>query len=186
MAIVNYFCAMRKLSMDELNRKSVDEFKQSDKMPIMIVLDNIRSMHNIGSAFRTADAFLIEGIYLCGFTAQPPHREIHKTALGATDTVAWTHFEETTEAIIALKAEGYEVWSIEQTEGSIMLDDLLIEKDEKIAVVFGNEVDGVSEEVIKLCNGCIEIPQYGMKHSLNVSVAAGIVLWELVRGRGKK
>jgi 23S rRNA (guanosine2251-2'-O)-methyltransferase len=185
MAIVNYFCAMRKLSMDELNRKSVDEFKQSDKMPIMIVLDNIRSMHNVGSSFRTADAFLIEGIYLCGFTAQPPHREIHKTALGATETVTWTYFEETTEAIKTLKEEGYEVWAIEQTEGSIMLDDLLMEKDEKIAVVFGNEVDGVSDEVIKICNGCIEIPQYGMKHSLNVSVAAGIVLWELVRGRGK-
>lgn len=185
MRIVNYFCTMRKLSMDELNRKSVDEFKESTKMPIIMVLDNIRSMHNVGSAFRTADAFLIEGIYLCGFTAQPPHREIHKTALGATETVTWTYFAETTEAINLLKNKGYEVWAIEQTEGSLMLNDLLIGKNEKIAVVFGNEVDGVSDEVIKLCNGCIEIPQYGMKHSLNVSVAAGIVLWELVRTRGK-
>ncbi len=180
---VNYFCAMRKWSMDELNRKSVDEFKESAKMPIIMVLDNIRSMHNVGSAFRTADAFLIEGIHLCGFTAQPPHRDIHKTALGATETVEWKYFTETTEAIIFLKNKGYEVWAIEQTEGSLMLNDLLIEKNEKIAVVFGNEVEGVSDEVIKLCNGCIEIPQYGMKHSLNVSVAVGIVLWELVRTR---
>lgn len=185
MLIVNYFCAMRKLTMDELNRKSVDEFKESVKMPIIMLLDNIRSMHNVGSAFRTADAFLIEGIYLCGFTAQPPHREIHKTALGATETVEWKYFAETTEAIHYLKNDGYEVWAIEQTEGSLMLNDLLIGEQEKIAVVFGNEMDGVSDEVIKLCNGCIEIPQYGMKHSLNVSVAAGIVLWELVRARGK-
>ncbi len=174
---------MRKLSMDELNRKTVDEFKQSEKMPIVIVLDNIRSMHNVGSVFRTADAFLIKGIYLGGFSPQPPHRDIHKTALGATETVDWTYFPETTDAINALKQDGYEVWAIEQTEGSLMLNDLWMEKNEKIAVVFGNELEGVSADVIKLCNGCIEIPQFGMKHSLNVSVAAGIVLWELVRGK---
>lgn len=169
--------------MDELNRKSVDEFRQSDKMPIVVVLDNIRSMHNVGSVFRTADAFLIQRIYLCGYTAQPPHRDIHKTALGATETVEWKYFKDTTKAIHELQDLGYKVYAVEQTEGSYLLNQVQMEANDKIAVIFGNEVEGVSNEALKLCNGCIAIPQMGMKHSLNISVAAGIVLWELVRKR---
>ena len=174
---------MRKLSMDELNRKSVDEFKRSEKIPVIVVMDNIRSMHNVGSVFRTADAFLLEAIYLCGYTAQPPHRDINKTALGATETVAWKHFETTVEAVKALQQNGYKVYAIEQVESSISLEKFSIRADEKTAVVFGNEVEGVQQEVIALCEGCIEIPQLGMKHSLNISVAAGIVLWEIVRNK---
>ncbi|RTL59239.1 MAG: TrmH family RNA methyltransferase [Sphingobacteriales bacterium] len=174
---------MRKLSMDELNRKSVSEFKQSEKFPVVVVLDNIRSMHNVGSVFRTADAFLLRGIYLCGYTPQPPHRDINKTALGATETVEWKYYPQTLEAVKQLKEEGYKVFAIEQVESSIMLDKFLVDEIEKIAVVFGNEVSGVEQEVIKWCDGCIEIPQLGMKHSLNISVAAGIVLWEIVRTR---
>lgn len=174
---------MRKLSMDELNRKSVSEFKQSEKFPVVVVLDNIRSMHNVGSVFRTADAFLLQGIYLCGYTPQPPHRDINKTALGATETVEWKYYQQTTDAIKELKEDGYKVFAIEQVENSVMLDKFLIDELDKIAVVFGNEVSGVEQEVIKLCDGCIEIPQLGMKHSLNISVAAGIVLWEIVRTR---
>lgn len=169
--------------MDELNRKTVDEFKASDKMPIVLVLDNIRSMHNVGSVFRTADAFLAQGIYLCGYTPQPPHRDIHKTALGATETVDWNYFATTVEAVTSLKREGFKLYAIEQAEGSIALNDIETLLNEKLAIVFGNEVEGVDGEVIKLCDGCIEIPQLGMKHSLNISVAAGIVLWELVRKR---
>jgi len=174
---------MRKLSMDELNRKSVDEFKRSEKIPVIVVMDNIRSMHNIGSVFRTADAFLLETIYLCGYTAQPPHRDINKTALGATETVAWKHFATTLEAVKELQENGYKVYAIEQVESSISLEKFNIRADEKTAVVFGNEVDGVQQEVIVMCEGCIEIPQLGMKHSLNISVAAGIVLWEIVRNK---
>jgi 23S rRNA (guanosine2251-2'-O)-methyltransferase len=174
---------MRKLGMDELNRKSVKEFKQSEKFPIVVVLDNIRSMHNVGSVFRTTDAFLLQAIYLCGYTPKPPHRDINKTALGATETVEWKYYQTTTEAVLQLKEEGYKVYAIEQVEKSIMLDKFSVDDIEKIALVFGNEVSGVEEAVIKLCDGCIEIPQLGMKHSLNISVAAGIVLWEMVRTR---
>jgi tRNA G18 (ribose-2'-O)-methylase SpoU len=169
--------------MDELNRKSVDEFKRSDKIPVVVVMDNIRSMHNVGSVFRTADAFLLEAIYLCGYTALPPHRDINKTALGATETVTWKHYETTVEALKELQQNGYKVYAIEQVESSISLEKFNIHADEKAAVVFGNEVDGVDQEVIALCDGCIEIPQLGMKHSLNISVAAGIVLWEIVRNK---
>lgn len=171
---------MRKLSMDELGRMSVDEFKQAPKNPVLIVLDNIRSMHNVGSVFRTADAFLLEGICLCGYTPQPPHRDIHKTALGATETVDWLYFPTTLAAVLTLKERGYTLFAIEQAEGSISLEKFA-ETNSKIAIVFGNEVEGVDAEVLKLCDGCIEIPQLGMKHSLNISVAAGIVLWEMVR-----
>ena len=168
--------------MDELGRKSVDEFKQAPKNPVMVVLDNIRSMHNVGSVFRTADAFLAEGICLCGYTPQPPHRDIHKTALGATETVDWIYFATTKEALLALKERGYQLLAVEQAEGSISLEKFTYST-QKIAIVFGNEVEGVNAEVLTLCDGCIEIPQQGMKHSLNISVAAGIVLWEMVRGR---
>ena len=164
--------------MDELGRMSVDEFKQARKNPVMVVMDNIRSMHNVGSVFRTADAFLAEGICLCGYTPQPPHRDIHKTALGATETVDWLYFPSTVEAVKALKERGYKLFAIEQAEGSISLERFIL-PDAKIAIVFGNEVEGVDAAVLKLCDGCIEIPQWGMKHSLNISVAAGIVLWKL-------
>lgn len=174
---------MRKLSMDELGRKSVNEFRQAEKMPVVVVLDNIRSMHNVGSVFRTADAFLVQGICLCGYTPLPPHRDIHKTALGATETVAWRHFAATSEAIRSLKEEGYAVFAVEQTEGSIRLSGLSTAVTGPVAVVFGNEVSGVDTVALALCDGSVEIPQWGMKHSLNVSIAAGIVLWELVRER---
>lgn len=176
-----YLCAMRKLSMDELNRKSVEEFRESEKIPIVVVLDNIRSMHNVGSVFRTADAFLLQGMVLCGYTPQPPHRDIHKTALGATETVHWQYSATTVEAVQRLKNEGYKVYAIEQVVNSIPLH--RFEYNGPLAVVFGNEVNGVEEEVLKLCDGSIEIPQLGMKHSLNISVAAGIVLWELVSNK---
>lgn len=169
--------------MDELNRKSVDEFRQSEKMPITVVLDNIRSMHNVGSVFRTCDAFLVDCLFLSGFTAQPPHRDINKTALGATETVNWKYFYSTLDAVKKLKDDGYSIWAVEQVENSSRLNEVVMEKGEKVALVFGNEVDGVSNEVLPLCDGYLEIPQMGMKHSLNVSVAAGIVLWELVRNR---
>jgi len=171
---------MRKLSMDELGRMSVADFKIAPKKPIVVVMDQIRSMHNVGSVFRTADAFLINGICLCGFTPQPPHRDIHKTALGATESVDWMYYEQTTDAVIALKNQGYKVYAIEQTEGSIPLNQFK-KTEAPIAFVFGNEVDGVDQSVIELCDGVIEIPQWGMKHSLNISVAAAVVLWELVR-----
>ena len=180
---MNYFCAMRKLSMDELDRKSVEEFKQSDKIPVIVVLENIRSMHNVGSVFRTADAFLIQGIYLCGYTAQPPHRDINKTALGATETVDWKYYPSAVDAVKELRGMGYKIWAVEQAEKSCKLQAMSYEGGQKMAVIFGNEVEGVSNEVLKLCDGCLEIPQLGMKHSLNISVAAGIVLWELVRKR---
>jgi tRNA G18 (ribose-2'-O)-methylase SpoU len=184
---------MRKLSMDELGRKSVADFKLADKKPLVVVMDNIRSMHNVGSVFRTADAFLISGICLCGFTPQPPHRDIHKTALGATESVDWLYYENTKDAVEALKEQGYKVFAIEQTKGSISLENfksylnehssknLSKNSNNELAFVFGNEVEGVSEEVLAICDGAVEIPQYGMKHSLNISVAAAIVLWEMVR-----
>jgi 23S rRNA (guanosine2251-2'-O)-methyltransferase len=172
---------MRKLGMDELNRKSVNGFRESEKTPIVVVLDNIRSMHNVGSVFRTADAFLIEAVYLCGYTPQPPHRDIHKTALGATETVEWRYFASAAEAVGVLRAAGYAVYAVEQTEGSVLLQEFVGRVSGRLAVVFGNEVSGVSEEALALCDGGVEIPQWGMKHSLNISIAAGIVLWELVR-----
>jgi tRNA G18 (ribose-2'-O)-methylase SpoU len=174
---------MRKLSMDELGRKTVAEFKEAVKTPVIAVLDNIRSMHNVGSVFRTADAFLIEGVCLCGYTPQPPHRDIHKTALGATESVDWIYTPTTLEAVLQLKQQGYRVLGIEQAEGSLSLETVVPQPEEKIAVVFGNEVEGVDQEVLKHCDGCIEIPQLGMKHSLNISVAAGIVLWKLAEPR---
>ena len=167
--------------MDELNRKSVNGFRESEKTPIVVVLDNIRSMHNVGSVFRTADAFLIEAIYLCGYTPQPPHRDIHKTALGATETVDWSYFASAAEAVRGLTARGYAVFAVEQTEGSVPLQQFATGG--PAAVVFGNEVSGVGEGALALCDGSIEIPQWGMKHSLNISIAAGIVLWEMARRR---
>src|ERR1700761_7215070 len=157
---------MKKLSMDDLNRKSTEEFKNASKTPIVLVLDNIRSMNNIGSVFRTADAFLLQGVYLCGVTATPPHREIQKTALGATESVDWKHFSTTIDAVNDLKKEGFTVYSVEQAESSTMLDTLDISDKKKIALVFGNEVSGVEQSVIDASDGCIEIPQYGTKHSL--------------------
>ncbi len=172
---------MRKLSMEELGRKSVDEFRNSPKNPVIAILENVRSAYNVGSVFRTADAFLIEAIYLTGYTARPPHKEIKKTALGAEDTVDWKHFVNAKEAITELKQNGYTVFAVEQVENSISLEKF--DSQGKIAVVFGNEVTGVEQSTIALCDGCIEIPQLGMKHSLNIATAAGVVLWELVRKR---
>jgi 23S rRNA (guanosine2251-2'-O)-methyltransferase len=170
---------MRKLLNRELGRKSVDQFKNSVKSPFVIVLDNVRSHYNVGSVFRTADAFLTQKIYLCGITARPPHREIQKTALGATESVEWSYYESTVDAIIELKTEGYRIIGIEQTEGSVNLQDVVIEKGAKFALIFGHEVNGVSQEVIDLCDMCVEIPQFGTKHSFNIAVSAGIVLWEM-------
>ncbi|AWA31342.1 RNA methyltransferase [Flavobacterium magnum] len=170
---------MRKLENSELVRKSVTDFKQAEKTPIIIVLDDIRSLNNIGSVFRTADAFLVEKIYLCGITACPPNKEIHKTALGATETVAWEHKASVTDLITKLQDESTAVFAIEQVEGSVMLDNFNPKTHQKLALVFGNEVYGVSQEAVALCNGSIEIPQLGTKHSLNIAVSAGIVVWDL-------
>lgn len=170
---------MRKLANSELDRKSVDEFKTSDKTPIIVVLDDVRSLHNIGSVFRTCDAFLVEKVYLCGITATPPNKEIHKTALGATETVAWEYAKEVVEVVERLKAEGVSVQAIEQVENSVMLNDFQIEDGQKYALVFGNEVKGVSQGVVDLSDGVIEIPQIGTKHSLNIAVSTGIVIWDL-------
>lgn len=179
---------MRKLSMDDLNRKTAEEFKKASKLPVVIVLDNVRSMNNVGSVFRTTDAFLLEAIYLCGVTAQPPHREIQKTALGATETVNWKHFETTMEAINSLKSEGYKIYAVEQADKSIMLNEFTpaqgkkdIERSRNIALVFGNEVSGVEQAVLDVCDACIEIPQFGTKHSLNLAVSVGIVVWSVTR-----
>ena len=177
---VIYFISMyKKLQNDELNRISADEMKSIEKVPVTIVLDNIRSLNNIGSVFRTADAFLMEQIYLCGITATPPHRDIQKTALGATETVNWKHFSTTLEAIELLKQQGYKIAAVEQTENSTFLNEFNINKNEKWALVFGNEVSGVDQDVINCCDVVIEIPQFGSKHSLNISVSAGIVVWEI-------
>jgi tRNA G18 (ribose-2'-O)-methylase SpoU len=172
---------MRKLKITELNRISIEEFKEADKLPLVVVLDDIRSLHNIGSVFRTADAFRIECIYLCGITATPPHPEMHKTALGAEFTVDWKYVNNAVETVDNLRSEGYVVYSVEQAEGSIMLDELTLDRSKKYALVMGNEVKGVQQEVIDHSDGCIEIPQYGTKHSLNVSVTAGIVIWDLFK-----
>lgn len=171
------FFKMRKLTMPELNRLNVDDYHKVRKLPVIIVLDNVRSMENVGSFFRTADAFRIEAIYLCGITARPPHREIHKTALGADESVDWKYFETTAEACEHLQTMGYGIFAVEQVEGSIKLDDFTTP--EKSAYIFGNEVDGVDDEVLKYCKNAIEIPQEGTKHSLNVSVSGGIVMYHL-------
>lgn len=169
---------MKKLLNEELNRLTLEEYKASKKIPVMVVLDNIRSQNNIGSIFRTADAFRLEGIYLCGITATPPHREIHKTALGATDSVHWVYYETTKDAIVELKKKGYRILSVEQVEGALRPDQVQLQQDQRCALVFGNEIRGVGEELLALSDGYIEIPQFGTKHSLNISVAAGIVIWE--------
>ncbi|MBO3699888.1 RNA methyltransferase [Roseivirga sp. E12] len=171
---------MRKLKNEELNRPDLNQFKESEKTPIVLILDNVRSMHNVGSAFRTADAFAIESIALCGITAQPPHREIHKTALGATESVEWTHYENTMQACKALRTQGYTLMAVEQVEDSISLEAFEPVANQKLAIVFGNEVFGVEEEIVAYADGCIEIPQFGTKHSLNISVSIGVVLWDLV------
>ena len=169
--------------MEELGRKSVEEFKQSKKIPVIVVLENIRSAYNVGSVFRTSDAFLVEAIYIIGYSAKPPHKEIKKTALGAEETVEWKHFTTSAEALAELRAKGFNIYAAEQAEGSYKLNAISIEPEEKIAVIFGNEVTGVEQSTIHLCDGCIEIPQLGMKHSLNIATAVGVVLWELVRTR---
>lgn len=171
---------MRKLLNEELPRLSKEEFKQQAKTPLIIVLDNVRSHLNVGSVFRTADAFLVERIYLCGITGTPPHRDIHKTALGATETVAWKHSETTLAAIEELKAQGVKIIAIEQAENAVMLDKFIPEPGQRYAVVFGNEVDGVEQAVVSAADIVIEIPQYGTKHSLNIAVSAGVVTWDLV------
>lgn len=170
---------MRKLKINELNRLSEEEFKKVEKSPLVVVLDNIRSCNNIGSVFRTSDALLIEKIYLCGITATPPNKEIHKTALDAEKSVDWEYLEKTEDAIKKLQQEGFKVFAVEQVENSISLTDFQPSDNEKLALVFGNEVKGVQQKVVNLCNGAIEIPQYGTKHSFNVSVSAGIVLWDV-------
>ncbi len=170
---------MQKLTIQEMNRLTVEDFKQAAKIPLVVVLDNVRSLHNIGSVFRTADAFCLKGIYLCGMCATPPNNEIHKTALGAELTVDWQYFQNTLDAVDQLQKEGYNVLAVEQAKGSTMLDDVCLSPKEKYAIVLGHEVFGVQQEVVDKADGCIEIPQYGTKHSLNVSVTAGIVIYEL-------
>ncbi len=169
------------MKITELNRISAEEFKKANKLPLVVILDNVRSLHNIGSVFRTSDAFRVECIYLCGITATPPHPEMHKTALGAEFTVDWKYVNNAVEAVDNLRQEGYVVFSVEQAENSIMLEDMRLEQGKRYAVVLGNEVKGVQQEVIDHSDGCIEIPQYGTKHSLNVSVTAGIVIWDLFK-----
>jgi len=170
---------MRKLKNSELNRVSIEDFKSASKTPLILILDNVRSLNNIGSIFRTADAFLLEAVYLCGITACPPHKDIQKTALGATETVNWKYFKTTKDAIIELKAKAYSIASVEQAEKSIFLDQFEPHKEKGIGLVLGNEVEGVDQEVINNSDFCIEIPQYGSKHSLNIAVCAGIIVWDL-------
>ncbi|MBP1675959.1 MAG: tRNA/rRNA methyltransferase (SpoU) [Bacteroidetes bacterium] len=172
---------MKKLKITEMNRLSPEQFKEKDKTPLVVVLDNVRSLHNVGSVFRTADAFLIQAVYLCGITSTPPHAEIHKTALGAENSVDWKYFDDTHEALAQLKKAGYILLAIEQAEGSTMLPNLQLATDKKYAVVLGNEVKGVQQTVVDACHGCVEIPQFGTKHSLNVSVTGGIIIWEFFR-----
>ncbi len=167
--------------MKELGRKSLDEFRRSDKFPIIVVLENIRSAYNVGSVFRTSDAFLIEAIYIIGYSAKPPHKEIKKTALGAEETVEWKYFKTSAEAIDELRIRKYKIYAVEQAEGSYKLHAASFRQNERIAVIFGNEVSGLEQSTIDACDGCIEIPQLGMKHSLNIATAAGVVLWELIR-----
>lgn len=171
---------LRKLKNSELNRLDVEGYKKAEKNPVIVVLDNIRSQNNIGSVFRTADAFRIQGVYLCGITARPPHREIQKTALGATETVDWKYFSNTTEAIKELKKDGYLILVLEQTDNSINLKDLTASNKDKLAIILGNEVKGVGDEAVQLADKCVEIPQFGTKHSFNVAVSCGIVLWDLL------
>lgn len=177
---------MRKLRTIEMKRLSIDEFKEAPKLPLVVVLDDVRSLYNVGSVFRSCDAFRVEAVYLCGITACPPNAEIHKTALGGEDSVEWKYFEQAEEAVRVLQKDGYFVYSIEQVEGSTQLQDLNLVRDSqnggRYAVVFGNEVKGVKQTVVDLSDGCLEIPQFGTKHSLNVSVAAGIVVWEFAKG----
>ena len=168
--------------MEELGRKSPDEIRTTEKHPAIVILDDVRSMHNVGAIFRTCDAFAVTALYLCGYTPAPPHRDIHKTALGATETVTWSNFTTTMDAVAAAREAGYKIMAVEQAHNSIMLNDLHWAS-EKIALVFGNEVTGVNEQVLETADGCIEIPQWGAKHSLNISVSVGVVLWEMVRNR---
>lgn len=172
---------MRKLRTIEMQRLSVDEFHEAAKLPLIVVLDDVRSLHNVGSVFRSADAFRVEAVYLCGITATPPHPEIHKTALGGEDSVAWRYFPTATEAIESLHNDGFFVYSIEQVEGSTKLQNLQLDTDKRYAIVLGNEVKGVHQEVVDMSDGCLEIPQFGTKHSLNVSVTAGMVIWEVAK-----
>ncbi len=172
---------MRKLKITEMNRLTADEFHRAEKTPLIVVLDNVRSLHNVGAVFRTADAFRLQGLYLCGITATPPQPEIHKTALGAEDSMDWTYHKDTLQAVQELKVEGWKVLAVEQAEGSTMLQDFVPEKGKKYAIVLGNEVKGVQQEVVDACDGCLEIPQLGTKHSLNVSVTGGILIWEFAR-----
>lgn len=176
---------VKKLKLEELGRIDVETFKQTSKTPIVIVLDDVRSMHNVGAIFRTADAFLVEKILLCGITPRPPHREIHKAALGATESVDWQYYESVTEAVLDLKTLKYEVLAIEQTTDSVMITDIDIQPNKKYAIILGNEVEGVSDDVLKHCDGFVEIPQLGTKHSLNVSVCGGIAMWEFFKGLKK-
>ena len=172
---------MKKLKTIEMQRLSIEEFREAEKLPLIVVLDDVRSMHNVGSVFRTGDAFRIEAVYLCGITSTPPSTEIHKTALGAEDSVSWKYFKDVSEALEELKKEGYEVYSIEQAHGSTMLQNFKPENNKKYAVVLGNEVKGVHQEAIDASDGCLEIPQFGTKHSMNVSVTAGIIIWHFAR-----
>lgn len=172
---------MRKLTVEELNRMDIEEFHRSEKLPLIIVLDNIRSLHNVGSVFRTADAFRLQGVWLCGITACPPAAEIHKTALGAEDSVSWEYFEDTLDAVERLQREGYEVLAVEQVEGSLKLNTFRIDPAKRYALILGNEVKGVRQDVVDAADAALEIPQYGTKHSMNVSVTAGIVMWEFER-----
>ncbi|MCJ0743235.1 RNA methyltransferase [Pedobacter montanisoli] len=169
---------MKKLKLDELNRVDIEEFKKQDKLPIVVILDNVRSMHNVGSVFRTADGFALEKVILCGITAQPPHREIEKTALGATQSMDWQHYDNTLDAVNDLRKDGYEIIAIEQAQNSIMLNAFRPDHTQKYALIFGNEVNGVADEVMKHIDQCIEIPQFGTKHSFNIVISTGIVLWD--------
>ncbi|WP_353165165.1 RNA methyltransferase [Empedobacter brevis] len=173
---------MRKLKLDELGRISAEEYKGIEKHPIVVVLDNVRSMHNVGAVFRTSDAFLIDKIYLCGITATPPHKEIHKTAIGAENSVEWEYIKDSNELVAKLKKDNYQIITIEQTEGSVLLNEFEVDHNQKYAIVMGNEVDGVQQSIIDQCDTCIEIPQSGTKHSLNVSVCTGIILWKWYEG----
>lgn len=172
---------MKKLRTIEMQRLSVEEFKRADKLPLVVVLDDVRSMHNVGSVFRTGDAFRIEAVYLCGITSTPPSAEIHKTALGAEDSVTWRYFPSAMEALQVLKNEGYEVYAIEQAHGSTKLQTFIPSADKKYAVILGNEVKGVHQEIVDAADGCLEIPQFGTKHSMNVSVTAGIIIWHFAK-----
>lgn len=175
------FFHMKKLSILEMNRLSAEEFKSVEKLPLVVILDEVRSLHNVGSVFRSGDAFRVEGICLCGITATPPQPEIHKTALGAEDSVDWTYYKDTREAVTHLQQAGYTVFAVEQCQGSTLLQDIQLNSNKKYAIILGNEVKGVKQEVVDMCDGCIEIPQFGTKHSLNVSVTAGIVIWEFAK-----